>query len=1274
MVNVKNLVASLAAAAEPAAAIPVLEGFCALPAHKQASSAKHGAHSAVVAAMRRCPSSPTVLYLGCTALVGGDPPFRAASIRHGAVEAALYAMQSHPSSEKIAQGACRLVYALSAVDSEAAHRATNCNALETVLAAMKAFKKSHDVQAAACSALWGICAFEGARKVVALSGALWATLRAMRAFPESQVLHEHACPVLSIVTLFQAPRASLVEDRGIELVLGAMRAHAGSDRVQSYACDVLVNLAADESGRESVAERGSVEAIVAAMRSHSGSELVNKSACEALWNISLDEHARARVVAKGGVESVVGALRCHAKSEAVITCACGALSVIATSKDSQAQAASLGAIPAIAAAMVAFPASADLQEHACSALCCLAIPEENKHAASVCIRPALDALTVHGGRPLVVSEACCLLSCVAEFHGNVRSILCQGAVESIVAAMRAHPQCADVQQHACCALWNLTGEEEGQLAVLQAGGIECILGAMKEHKMEPLVIENAAGALWNTASSVLEPTGAPGTPTPWQRATDLGASEVVQEVFAKYVETSSTARHLKHCLECLQRQSSPGAPPKLCTASGLVLCSNDCSSATDSYCCVCSVAQRGARCLSCGGPDGLKEYCAACIERCHAGHTLARVYFRPFVCGCARSSTCAAAPEAKKRPLADTPPAVAQHAELPSPPKRQRTSVSMSTVLAELQQCATDVEVAKVLSKIVGMGVADKLVECDAIKAVVQKMAQYPLSTPVQSQGTLILCNTLLWRKDLSTVISSSGAIGAIVSAMRNHVSNGIQTNGVTALSILCKSPECLPLIQKARGAEVILKAMETIKSSLLHEYALEALSVLGGTREVAAEIVGCGGVATIVSSLELFPKSATVQNRGLLSIVRVSTSVPEGAAVAVSDGAVRAAVMTLAAHRSNPTLTHSAILALVGMCTSDGIRALVAYDGLGPLVSAMRAVPQTLQVQQWATSLLRLVSTHLDLQEPLLKSGAVPAVTEAMVNHPTDSSVLENSSNMLWVLSSSLRSMGVQMPESVAVVRQRLSEQAPGSRTHSFLSSCLATLQRREDRAVVAMRQSGSCTSLASPRCSATCAAARGSFCFRCSRVQTFSRCVDCDGVAGARLYCTVCIERCHAGHNIGETFFCPAVCSCPSRSCGCLCTPASSQAPAGAASETGDEAPARPTTAEPKRDVASSNAPDGGDKGSRGCSAAATASQPGSAGQPQAADDCAVLRGALERAQRECEELRRCKEALSQRVGALETDAGSLRSRVAELEEENKRLKSDYDEVLLMVYSQQK
>lgn len=161
---------------------------------------------------------------------------------------------------------------------------------ECVIAAMKDFPNSVDVQSSGCGALWSLSVNQFNRVILVRAGACERILRGLDTHLNNERFVEIAFGALR--TLSPEPEARLVINHmlGNQRVVRAMGLHRFVVDVQRDGCAFLSNVAVDMHNQEvSVVSREELQAVVRAMRDHLKNESVVTSACFALKNFSYEE-------------------------------------------------------------------------------------------------------------------------------------------------------------------------------------------------------------------------------------------------------------------------------------------------------------------------------------------------------------------------------------------------------------------------------------------------------------------------------------------------------------------------------------------------------------------------------------------------------------------------------------------------------------------------------------------------------------------------------------------------------------------------------------------------------------------------------------------------------------------------------------------------------------------------------------------------------------------------------------------------------------------------
>eukprot|EP00727_Mastigamoeba_balamuthi_P004064 m51a1_g13655 hypothetical protein (400) ;mRNA; f:91-1290 len=259
-------------------------------------------------------------------------------------------------------------------------------------------------------------------------------------------------------------------------------------------------------------------------------------------------------------------------------------------------------------------------------------------------------MRAHRADPAVLSAACGALGAMGPRCRDQREV-----IDNAHEAMDACPDAADVQQYACEALWNNLQTRELQEYAASRGVARSVLRALGRSPPEPSVVETACGVLWELASHVGSDPRRPNAVL--SSILSLGAPQAVRQARSFFDSESQTYRHAQHCLACLQREEDARAVAArrrgLCTAQPA--CGDGCYACMGFYCPNCSMPQRKAKCRTCDGRHGLKEYCELCLATCHAGHDVSELTFGPSSCSCALSKAGCALQEAKRAKAAEKP-------------------------------------------------------------------------------------------------------------------------------------------------------------------------------------------------------------------------------------------------------------------------------------------------------------------------------------------------------------------------------------------------------------------------------------------------------------------------------------------------------------------------------------------------------------------------------------------------------------------------------------------
>ena len=107
------------------------------------------------------------------------------------------------------------------------------------------------------------------------------------------------------------------------------------------------------------------------------------------------------------------------------------------------------------------------------------------------------ALRAHPGNAGVQEKGCLALKHMTLNADNKAKAGAAGAIEAVVAALKAHPGNAVVQEKGCTALTNMTTNADNQATAGAAGAIEAVVAALKAHPGNAGVQERGCSALNN---------------------------------------------------------------------------------------------------------------------------------------------------------------------------------------------------------------------------------------------------------------------------------------------------------------------------------------------------------------------------------------------------------------------------------------------------------------------------------------------------------------------------------------------------------------------------------------------------------------------------------------------------------------------------------------------------------------------------------------------------------------------------------------------------------
>jgi peroxiredoxin family protein len=363
--------------------------------------------------------------------------------------------------------------------------AMDATALVAQLRALNDAGGSYDEQAQCCTNLHFL---GGARMPngAAAEDAVRAVVAALSRGVQHAMLQVSGCSAL--VTLVRAaPVTGATTAGAVAAVLATLRAHPDSAGVQSTACSALAELFAHDSMKCATADiTAIISAVVAAMTRHATDEYVAVYGCSTLASLT-QWHPQAELTADA-VSAVLAAMRAFPAVLEVQLKGCFVLGKVQTWLGLGGTRADVAPFDAAISAMWKFPGDKMVQVFGCAVL--VNIFCDDKNADDAWVQRGAAALSAVTGTLLAHKEdvdvlsACCLtitrvMLCT---KSNKLAAGISGAIEAVVAALRALPAAARLQQRGLEALSHMCQDvRDNQLKAAAAGGIEATLSALRVH-------------------------------------------------------------------------------------------------------------------------------------------------------------------------------------------------------------------------------------------------------------------------------------------------------------------------------------------------------------------------------------------------------------------------------------------------------------------------------------------------------------------------------------------------------------------------------------------------------------------------------------------------------------------------------------------------------------------------------------------------------------------------------------------------------------------------
>jgi hypothetical protein len=507
-----------------------------------------GAIDAVVAAMRAHKSNAAVLHVGCWALhtMGFRVDSKLRSGTAGAIEVVISALRDNPTDSAVQEYGCRALDVITNNDANR-NKAAAAGAVDVLLATLKAYPSNPKVALATLSAMRYMVSGTTQLHAKALSGGLIeATVASMRTFSADVKLQETACSMLLNLCAndFNNADAKCVGAGAVEAVVAAMKQHTSQLVIQEKGCWALRYMldSVDNALRAKADAAGAVDAVLAAVRANpTNAADVHLQAWWAIRQLAINDATESKAVQSGAMELAIAALQTYSSNAGVVVAAAAALRTISIQPAHRPRVLNAGGVDAVLAAMRAFPTNADIQmsgsilvrnvttdvaavpvmvskgvvevlitalrshsanvnvsEWVCRSLWNMSTDRqcaEKLYANGVTDLMVATMRTHTGSAPLQQAGLRVLKACAESKSASEKfSLASKGVIDVAVAAMRAAPKDAVMQEYGGNLLWSMSVTLNVPL-MGTTGALDVALAAMREHARSDVVLQGCMAVL-----------------------------------------------------------------------------------------------------------------------------------------------------------------------------------------------------------------------------------------------------------------------------------------------------------------------------------------------------------------------------------------------------------------------------------------------------------------------------------------------------------------------------------------------------------------------------------------------------------------------------------------------------------------------------------------------------------------------------------------------------------------------------------------------------------
>jgi len=415
----------------------------------------------------------------------------------GAIPFILDGMRFHRNDETVNLEACAALANL-ANTRPIRDSIVKAGGIGAIIRAMQAFISDVDVVEEAIRALVCIAidSDDATKEILSMPQVIQSISRASEAHDAAGPIQEMCATLIASLIMSNQSQQYIVESGGIDIVLRALNS-TPEEKVQAAACVAFRNLASQLEDSDVLLKNRSIRTLIKAMEANEASVTVQLNACLTLWYLAdKTKMEPGDIVDQQGVRCIVKAMQTHMESGELLETACGALwSLVDESVDRKKDVVASGAIDAVTCALVMHPDRTGTLEKACGVL------------SNVSEGPLAEAIANAQGVSIVVEAMRSNFQCIPLLETGcvvLRNILVQfpdfsseaeGAISTIINAMRDNPKEVNFQREACSALWVMAAQSENcQSKILALDGVSVLMKSLDHNSEIPQVQEVAWGA------------------------------------------------------------------------------------------------------------------------------------------------------------------------------------------------------------------------------------------------------------------------------------------------------------------------------------------------------------------------------------------------------------------------------------------------------------------------------------------------------------------------------------------------------------------------------------------------------------------------------------------------------------------------------------------------------------------------------------------------------------------------------------------------------------